>query len=297
MKAQEEYDAKETTRYLLRNPKNGWDSEELDFCDSRGLLKSNFTPGDPVRIIIHGFRSSPSSAVSNYGEIGYRILGNFNVIVIDWYHGAKTLNYILAIERIFQIGSLIAEFIECLLETFKGKMQLSDVYLIGHSLGAHMAGIVGKNIKSGKIPVIFGIDPAGPLFSLDDPDGRLNENDAEYVEVIHTDVLQGFREPLGTADFYANYGAFQPGCLLYDLGCHHRRSIFLWAESLTSAKGFWADPCESYEDIQRRKCTKRKGKRRIKMGGEPGNRGKARGVYYFQTSDTMPFALGNVKFK
>lgn len=146
------------------------------------------------------------------GRNGYAELGDFNVIVVDWSKGADTLNYMLAKQRIYKIGVVIAKFIECLLESYHDKLQLSDIYLIGHSLGAHLAGVTGKNMKSGKISAIYGLDPAGPLFSIDEPDKRIDKGDAEYVEIIHTDRgLQGLSEPMGTADFYPNFGLKQPG--------------------------------------------------------------------------------------
>lgn len=45
-------------------------------------------------------------------------------------------------------------------------------------------------------------------------EGHLTANDAEFVDVIHTDGgLLGFPIPLGHADFYPNGGrGLQPGC-------------------------------------------------------------------------------------
>jgi hypothetical protein len=58
------------------------------------------------------------------------------------------------------------------------------------------------------------MDPALPLFSFDNPGGRLDKGDASYVDVIHTcGGWLGFERGLGHADFYPNGGSFtQPGC-------------------------------------------------------------------------------------
>lgn len=41
------------------------------------------------------------------------------------------------------------------------------------------------------------LDPAGPLFSLDDPANRLHHTDANYVESIITDAGRlGFMHPV-----------------------------------------------------------------------------------------------------
>lgn len=65
---------------------------------------------------------------------------------------------------------------------------------------------------------ITGLDPAGPMFFPDlpmiMPDDHLSENDAHFVDIVHTDT-GGYGYPLttGTADFYVNSGyRFQPGC-------------------------------------------------------------------------------------
>jgi Lipase len=38
--------------------------------------------------------------------------------------------------------------------------------------------MIGKNLKSGKVNAIFGLDPAGPGFSEENPEARLAETDA-----------------------------------------------------------------------------------------------------------------------
>lgn len=65
---------------------------------------------------------------------------------------------------------------------------------------------------------ITGLDPAGPLFFPDLPmilpENHLSEDDATFVDIVHTDT-GGYGYPLqtGAADFYVNSGyRFQPGC-------------------------------------------------------------------------------------
>jgi Lipase len=38
--------------------------------------------------------------------------------------------------------------------------------------------MIGKNVKTGKVQVIHGLDPAGPLFYFDKPEDRLAKTDA-----------------------------------------------------------------------------------------------------------------------
>lgn len=89
----------------------------------------------------------------------------------------------------------------------------NNINVIGHSLGGHVAGLAGKNLNNGRIHAVIALDPAGPLFSFDDEITRVAPQDADYVEVIHTNGgLLGFDLPIGQADFYPNGGRTQPGC-------------------------------------------------------------------------------------
>ena len=65
----------------------------------------------------------------------------------------------------------------------------SRVHLIGHSLGAHVVGFLGKAVQERGLPKlarITGLDPAQPAFDLAGPAGRLDKGDAEVVDVVHT---------------------------------------------------------------------------------------------------------------
>lgn len=82
-------------------------------------------------------------------------------------------------------------------------MRLGDLIIVGHSLGAHLAGIAGKKISQlNKIGSIVGLDPAAVLFNLNETELRLANTDAEYVQIIHTDTdggrfAFGIDEPFG----------------------------------------------------------------------------------------------------
>ncbi|XP_022235545.1 pancreatic lipase-related protein 3-like [Limulus polyphemus] len=64
-------------------------------------------------------------------------------------------------------------------------ISLDSVHLIGHSLGAHVAGYAGERLN--KVRRITGLDPAGPYFTGTAENVRLDRSDAEFVDVIHTD--------------------------------------------------------------------------------------------------------------
>lgn len=107
---------------------------------------------------------------------------------------------------------MFAVFIDYLVEH---GMNLEDLVVVGHSLGAHISGLAGKHIQgTKKIGVIIGLDPAGPLFPFHKVNKRLADTDADYVHIIHTDAGHlSIESPIGHADFYPNGGNEQPGCI------------------------------------------------------------------------------------
>lgn len=91
---------------------------------------------------------------------------------------------------------------------------------------------MGKNVRNGKIDAIIGLDPAGPLFSVGNPSGRLDAGDANYVEAVHTNgptlliAGAGIGAPIAQADFFPNGGRSQPGCILNS--CSHSRAVEIY---------------------------------------------------------------------
>ena len=66
---------------------------------------------------------------------------------------------------------------------------------------------------------IAALDPAAPFFNDQPVSGRLDSTDAQFVDVIHTDVNNawywfnmGLQQPVGHVDFYPNGGGLQTGC-------------------------------------------------------------------------------------
>lgn len=77
-------------------------------------------------------------------------------------------------------------------------MPLKNI-LIGHSLGAHINGFTGKNVKSRNIGIItriIGADLAGPHFAFNDCDERLCNTDAEHVIALHTTKKWGINKSI-----------------------------------------------------------------------------------------------------
>ncbi|XP_073989015.1 pancreatic lipase-related protein 3-like isoform X2 [Rhodnius prolixus] len=174
-------------------------------------------------------------------------------------------------------------------------ISLDKVHLIGHSLGAHVMGIAGSLVKSGRVPHITGLDPANPGFEyISYESDRLDSSDAEFVDVIHTAAgAAGYYGLLGHADFYPNGGTPpQPGCA--DLrnptkifGCSHGRSYEYYAESVINPKGFRSVKCDSWSAFSNGSCANHTV---AYMGANVST--DTRGTFYLETNAESPFAKG-----
>ncbi|XP_054482107.1 lipase member H-like [Anoplopoma fimbria] len=212
-----------------------------------------FNCSRPTTFIVHGYRptGSPPMWVEKITEL-LLVQADINVIVVDWNRGAANVNYFKAVENTRRAANNLTAFIQIMQEH---GASLSSIYMIGVSLGAHVSGFVGANLN-GAIGRITALDPAGPQFTGSAPEDRLDPTDAQFVDVLHTDIdALGFREPLGHIDFYANGGADQPGCprTIFSGGsyfkCDHQRSVLLYLDSMNQTCTSMAYPCTSYKDF------------------------------------------------
>lgn len=133
------------------------------------------------------------------------------------------------------VGKRVAEFIQHLQLNYG--VDASQVHVVGHSLGAHVAGAAGYWVQKQfghKIGRITGLDPAGdaknglelqiklgtlcvlgPLFTGGvNVDRRLDKGDADFVDIYHTNraVLGDKDHGTGDINVYVNGGNEQPSC-------------------------------------------------------------------------------------
>ena len=150
---------------------------------------TTFNAAHPTRFLIHGWLNNKTANVNVLSTEAYLRRGNFNVIVVDWGAGAQTINYISARNRVNEVGPFVATFIDFL--DLNGFINFDRLNVVGHSLGAHVAGIVGKRVTRGVIQTIFALDPAAPLFSINAPDTRVTPNDAgkSFIETSLDSLL------------------------------------------------------------------------------------------------------------
>jgi len=244
--------------------------------DLDSLLSSNFDPARPTVVLAHGWNSHGRGG-RGYGDDFapiYLEVGDYNIFSIDWGDLETWANYPQAAARTRPVGNHAAQLVALMVEA---GASLADVHLVGHSLGAHVAGFVAKGVQAlglGKVARVTGLDPAKPFFEFATEEGRIDKSDGEFVDIIHTNsgnLWEGclsIPKPLGHVDFYPAGGSHQPGCTeicfglacanatIDDLikgGCSHERANQYFRESIRSNAGasgteFLASQCNSYEE-------------------------------------------------
>ncbi|CAL4069798.1 unnamed protein product [Meganyctiphanes norvegica] len=288
--------------YLLwtRSNAGNEDHHELHLGDLDDLEASPFQPSQQTYFLIHGFSSSADAEWVLKGKSDLLALYDVNVIAVNWKKLALAPFYIQAVEDVYKVANLTAAFIDwCVQETV---LTTSQIEIVGHSLGAHVAGVTGKKVTVGQLARITGTEPAGPLFHNQTSDKILQSTDAAFVDVIHTnggDVTQecvGLQDALGHVDFYVNGGVRQPGCLVIDSGCCHNRAHDLWVESIRAERPdnptFTSWPCDTWDDFVNGRCQDC-GQGCADMGFHV-NR-ELRGTYFLRTNGKSPFAIGDTQ--
>ncbi|KAL1517858.1 hypothetical protein ABEB36_001566 [Hypothenemus hampei] len=261
--------------------------------DNLDLNLSNFNNGHPTKIIIHGFMSSIKNNVFQLMKNAYLDTGNYNVIGMDWSFLCQ-IEYTSAMRGVKIAGQHLTDFINWL--TLNG-VKTEDVHIIGHSLGAHVAGVGADGIEGGRrIGRITGLDPAGPGYGDVSEEMRLDSQDAKLVDVIHTFMrFIGTTKPLGHVDFYPNGGQYQPGCpnvsslkVADSIFCNHGRSYELFAESIRNPNSFKSQRCGSLEEALSARCLEESD---VYMGQMDTYKN---GLYYFKTRSEPPYSMENL---
>lgn len=212
------------------------DSDNCDVYpyDLSLILNSSFNIRKRTIILIGGyFSKDPSQWEVRMKDLWLK-LDDVNVIIVSWTGGNSGI-YQTAAVNTRPVGRQLTVLLYYIAK-FNG-LDLSDdsfaekIYIIGHSLGAHIAGFTGADL-AGRIGRISGLEPAGPQFDSLDARFRLDKTDAQLVDVLHTNAGASFflESQYGSAlksghiDLYANDGFHQPGCSSDRLGCSHKKA-------------------------------------------------------------------------
>merc|ERR1719296_697599 len=213
----------------------------------------------------HGYVSSAKGEhgcetfVQYYNKAGRDV----QVICIDWRNLASLSRWEMAknlgayngesqnsVDVGWWLGRLLNSHVE------KTGLDSNKVHLIGHSLGAHVVGVMGRTFESLSdklVARVTGLDPAGPLFVRDAyglKKHMIGKDSGVFVDIIHSNgdfdpyafnILRpgsslhyGDPHALGHADFYPNGGRNQgaSGCIVSAGYCSHGRSIIYYLHSI-----------------------------------------------------------------
>ncbi|XP_074603619.1 pancreatic triacylglycerol lipase-like [Brevipalpus obovatus] len=289
-------------------------------ANPESIIKSHYQPHWRTVFVIHGFYFD--NFFGQYQQNAFKQLKEalfseekINMIFTDWGRGASTW-YLQATANARIVGAEIALLANTLIEKFAAKPE--TMYIIGHSLGAHIAGYAGARIKN--LGRITGLDPAKPYFDGMPLETRLDPTDAAFVDVIHTNsptLIQPFgfgsRNIMGDIDYYPNNGNTQPGCIrekvealtriefAYGLRkvsvCNHARSVWFLTESLRNKKcRMFAFRCSSDRMFRKGQCWKcgpKMDQCRVMGGYYPTGGSKLANFegYYLLTNSEPPFCV------
>lgn len=215
--------------------------------------------------------------------------GDYNMIAVDWLRG-RSLEYASSVAGAPGAGKKVAALVDFLVEGYG--MSLDTLEIVGFSLGAHVAGHTAKQVNSGKVGKVVGLDPASPLISYSNTEKRLSSDDALYVESIQTNgAILGFGQPIGKASFYMNGGRSQPGCGIDITGsCSHTKAVLYYVEALLW-NNFPSIKCESSVDANKNNCGNTYSS--VFMGASI-NFFVAEGIFYVPVNKESPYGLGEL---
>lgn len=242
--------------------KNSPELQQILLDDPEVQEKIDFTK--PIMLITHGWLESYNrSWIQKTAQDAIKFLDT-NACVIGWTNLARYVYYQAARENTLLVSSYATQFVEFLV---KEGYSLDNVTLVGHSLGSQIVGQMGHNLE-GKVAEIYGLDPAGPLFTFPVDHGlenRLDESDAKYVQMILTSrYALGVGKGEGHENFYPNGGDVpQPNCIIPltsdaemadQVMCSHLHSTSLFRYSLDPALVFKGKECFNWMSYFLKTC-------------------------------------------
>ncbi|XP_070507978.1 lipoprotein lipase-like [Chironomus tepperi] len=205
--------------------KNYADYKDLkkNSCFSKIHESKYFNRSLPSVLIIHGVEMDYKSEYSKTLVDAFVFRKEHNVIFGDW----SAYAFDDYSDMAHEVDHIADVFVEILNKMRDNKYDLTKLYIIGHSLGAHIAGRIGRILQHQNIiiPRITGLDPTGSLYNhascwkhwvkfMGSYHKPLSKDDAKFVDIIHSNagLYKGIVFSSGHLDFWPNCGVFQPHC-------------------------------------------------------------------------------------
>lgn len=131
----------------------------------------------PTRMLIHGFLPDLSGLYWPYyfDEIRQAYekyhKDEFNIVLVEWNgfteYGRQKASKGYNLSRVYiktHVAKIAARFLDGHLGTDKGIWK--SLTIIGHSLGAHVAGFIGKRVVNGRVGSIIALEPSGKAWNF-----------------------------------------------------------------------------------------------------------------------------------
>ncbi|CAH0729994.1 unnamed protein product, partial [Brenthis ino] len=243
-------------------------------------------------LYVGGYMDIPRSPLAIFMAHAYKNIG-YNVLLLST-EKFTTMEYPRASRFMRPVGKLVAQM---LIDLTKEGLNPKRLEIVGISLGGQTASFIAKNFQklTGRnVSRLTGLDPAGPCFRNLGPNDRIDKSDADFVEIISTNIDgYGMAAAVGHVTYYVNGGENQPGQIFWPLCqilCSHVRSHTLWLTALKYQNSFVAIQCDSVQEARNRDCY---GKKPLvtNLMGLKADKSKE-GIFYLSTSNNYPYFLG-----
>ncbi|XP_054711900.1 pancreatic lipase-related protein 2-like [Uloborus diversus] len=244
------------TRFILFTRRDLSRGKFLIADDEKTIRESGFNANHSTKFIVHGYEENPLHdkwvLVLMKEFLAYN---ETNVIIVDWNRGSQA-PYIQAVANARVVGAEIARMTNALKKF--GNLTTNMMHIIGHGLGAHVAGYAGQSILP-MVSRITGLDPAYKFFCNLPDNVRLDKADAEFVDVIHSELKDydsghGTCHKLGHLDFYPDDQTVTAH-LHYEVTSDHQRAAAMFISSIRNGSclmiGYY---CRSYKAFLRGEC-------------------------------------------
>ncbi|KAH8287984.1 hypothetical protein KR044_011537, partial [Drosophila immigrans] len=217
------------------------------------LNEPSFSLRRPTVIFITGWGTTINR--SNAGPVAkaFACRNDTNFMILDAANFIRTF-YTWAAVNTETIGRFVAEALLKLDRRYVTR----NVHVVGHSLGAQIAGATGRyyaELGDGtKLPRVTGLDPANPCFYDNDRLPGTQSGDAKYVDLIITNPgLAGTSDDAGDGNFFVQgLVPIKSGCTgLEAIGCSHQRAVDVFTESIypNNTQNFKGNYCAAYANL------------------------------------------------
>uniref|UniRef100_A0A1I8MSU9 Lipase domain-containing protein n=1 Tax=Musca domestica TaxID=7370 RepID=A0A1I8MSU9_MUSDO len=229
--------------YRLYAPKSSRYGVAINIHNPMTLFQGGFSSKRDTVFIVHGFNGTATDKHLQFLRDAY-LSRDFNVITVDWRPLTEYPCYLQSLINTRLTAQCTAQMYSFL--THYGAAR-EKITCVGHSLGAHICGMVSNHLNVKQYRII-GLDPARPLIERKKSNQfRLSLDDANVIQVIHTNAgYLGQEENTGHLNYCVNGGRVQPYCKgspIRRSRCSHFLSICYLASAVFKHRRYLGVPC------------------------------------------------------